>query len=365
MAYDVFISYSHKERPVAEKLYTMIKNAGISCWMDSHNLVHGSHWPASIAQAVRNARLLVLLFSKHASSSPDVAREVALAGSHRLVILPIKIDETRPNHVMEYYLSICHWLELGKRKIEEAEGEIVDSAQRHLRMRNGLIPPEEALLDIYDRKMDQIGVAKRGGVHREGLWHKTMHCWFVSMHDGKPCVWFQQRSEQKQEFPTLFDITAGRHLLSEETDRDSVEKICQEVGVAVSFAEVLYIGVRKHAEKIGRFHNREFNSVYVYECGKQLERAVPNPDEVSGVLRLDAVPALRLFSRSGRSRIKVPATVFANRKKQERTVGLADFVPRSDDYYVRICRLAIDFCSGAEQLSLKKSSPQRRQRLPR
>jgi isopentenyldiphosphate isomerase len=349
VAFDVFISYSSIEKPVAESLCAMIENAGISCWIAPRNVVPGAHWAASIAQAVRNARLLVLLFSENASVSTQVAREVALADAHRLAILPIKIDAAIPDNVLEYYLSVCHWLDVSKKKIEDAESEIVGVARQYLGLRTATAMPEEALLDIYDSDMNQIGTAKRSGVHREGLWHKTMHCWFISRHGGEPCVWFQKRSEDKSDFPALFDITAGRHILTNESDRDAVGKINQELGVSVSFDEVRYIGVRTYSEKIDEFFNREFNAVYIYDGGKILEHAVPNPKEVSGIIRLNVDEAMQLFSSDAG---EAQAAYFANNEQRNTIVKISDFVPRSDHYYQTICRLAKGYFDNSTQLAL-------------
>ena len=41
MAHDVFISYSSKDRAIAETAYSALKSAGIQCWMDKHNILPG------------------------------------------------------------------------------------------------------------------------------------------------------------------------------------------------------------------------------------------------------------------------------------------------------------------------------------
>ena len=349
MAFDVFISYSSKEKNIAQALCAMIEKTGISCWIAPRNVVPGAHWAASIAQAVRNARLLVLLFSENSGISVQVAREVALADTHRLAILPIKIDNAMPDNVLAYYLSVCHWLDISSKRIEDAENEIVDTTRQYLGLQAASALPDDVLLDIYDSDMNHIGAAKRGGIHREGLWHKTMHCWFVSKCDGEPCVWFQRRSGYKSDFPGLFDITAGRHILASEADRDAVGKIHQELSVPVSFNDVQYIGVRTYSECIDKFYNREFNSVYLYNCGELLEHAIPNPKEVTGVIRLDAGSALQMFCGDDDS---VQAAYFANNERENITVKLTDFVPRNDNYYQTICRLAKGFFDAGVRLEL-------------
>lgn len=45
-------------------------------------------------------------------------------------------------------------------------------------------------LDIYDENGNKIGTDSRENVHKEGLWNKTVHCWF---YDREGNVYFQIR----------------------------------------------------------------------------------------------------------------------------------------------------------------------------
>jgi len=354
MAFDVFISHSSKERQVADDLCALLEKADIPCWIAPRNIVPGSHWQASIAQAVRNARLFVLLFSENSNDSEHVARELALADKNQVPILPIKIDASTPTNILEYYLSVCHWLDTSGRTLQEMENEIVKTVSRYLRRK---VPEAQAVqeqtVDIFDGDMNQIGVATRAGAHKEGIWHKTVHCWFVGLDNGRPCIWFQQRGNRRKLHCTLMDKTVGRHLKSGESDRDGIESIRNELGIVVSFEHVNYIGVRTSSCIIGENRNREFNSVYLYSFRPAEAKITLNPQEVLGLICFDALSALDLFleragSISGRG-FFVEENGLVER---ELTVGLSDFVPYPDGYYAKMCQLAIDFFSSKKSLSL-------------
>lgn len=89
---------------------------------------------------------------------------------------------------------------------------------------------ELELLKIFGDDRNQIGVASRKDVHRLGYWHEAFHCWFVSNEKGIDYIYLQLRSNSKKDYPNLLDITAAGHLLANETVRDGVREIKEEIG---------------------------------------------------------------------------------------------------------------------------------------
>jgi hypothetical protein len=53
----------------------------------------------------------VLVFSASSNSSDDVSREIILAATSKLVIIPFKIEDIEPEPGKRYYLARTHWLE--------------------------------------------------------------------------------------------------------------------------------------------------------------------------------------------------------------------------------------------------------------
>jgi isopentenyldiphosphate isomerase len=360
LMYDAFISYAFVDRPVAEKLCDLLELHGIRCWMAPRDIPAGAHYAGSISQAVRNAKLLFLLFSRSANDSKHVIREVDLAVQDNLSILPLMLDDTPPNDAFRYYLSIEQHLMVPGKNIESIAEALIPMSRRWIdggldaaRAAQPPVPPEDALLDIYDGEMDWIGSAKRNAVHREGFWHKSLHCWFVGESEGRPFVYFQRRSGAKREFPGLADITAGRHLLSGETDQACVGRVWQELGVDARFDDLRYVGIRTYTEDIDAFHNQEYNSVYLYHTELSLRDFMPDEAEASGILRVFSDDGLKLFSGECDS-VRVAETVMENGRcvVQQHSIKTDDFVPRKDDYYLKVFGLARDALVGKAQLSL-------------
>ncbi|MGP4040146.1 NUDIX hydrolase [Gracilibacillus sp. D59] len=139
-------------------------------------------------------------------------------------------------------------------------------------------------LKIFDKNRNEIGVADRDEVHKHGYWHETFQCWFVDKKDGIDYIYLQKRSNDKKDFPNLFDITAAGHLLSTETVADGVREIQEELGIDVHFDELIPIGVIEDPIETNSFLDREWANVYLYHV-KEHDEFNLQQEEVSGVFK--------------------------------------------------------------------------------
>jgi osmotically-inducible protein OsmY len=111
MAHDVFISYSSKDKAAADALCATLEAHGIPCWIAPRNIAYGSDYGEAIVDGINESRVMVLVFSSHANTSPHIKREVDRAVSKSLTIIPIRIEDVAPTRALEYYISPVHWLD--------------------------------------------------------------------------------------------------------------------------------------------------------------------------------------------------------------------------------------------------------------
>jgi hypothetical protein len=111
MAHDVFISYSKRDKQVADALCVALESERIRCWLAPRDVQPGSDWASEIVKAVRDSRTMVLVFSEHSAESTHVRREITAAANAGVIIVPLKIDATDPTGAMQYYLADTHWLD--------------------------------------------------------------------------------------------------------------------------------------------------------------------------------------------------------------------------------------------------------------
>ena len=111
MAHDVFVSYSHHDKPQADAVAATLEAKGIRCWIAPRDVIPGQEWGAAIVEAIRSSRVMVLVFSSHANASPQIRREVERAVNAETVLIPFRIEDVAPAQSLEFFLGTPHWLD--------------------------------------------------------------------------------------------------------------------------------------------------------------------------------------------------------------------------------------------------------------
>ncbi len=112
MAHDVFISYSSRDKTVADAACATLESKGIRCWIAPRDILPSADWDSSIVRAIKGSRVMVLVFSSNTNSSPDmIRREVWLAAKRNIPIIPLRVENVVPADEFEFILSTPHWLD--------------------------------------------------------------------------------------------------------------------------------------------------------------------------------------------------------------------------------------------------------------
>jgi hypothetical protein len=111
VAHDVFVSYSHHDKPEADAVCATLEANRIRCWIAPRDITPGQEWGAAIVDAIQSSRVMVLVFSSHANASPQIRREVQLAVDAETVLIPFRIEDVAPTQSLKYYLGTPHWLD--------------------------------------------------------------------------------------------------------------------------------------------------------------------------------------------------------------------------------------------------------------
>src|SRR5258708_4143383 len=91
MSSSVFISYSRRNRPFAERLQIDLQRAGLDTWLDLSDIPPGEDFEARILPAIAERSHLVLLASPEAKDSEWVQREVVEAQSRGKMVVPLRL----------------------------------------------------------------------------------------------------------------------------------------------------------------------------------------------------------------------------------------------------------------------------------
>lgn len=208
-------------------------------------------------------------------------------------------------------------------------------------------------VDVYDERMNHLGVVPKKEAHSAGLWHKSIHCWIVRQDDNGQYVVFQKRSATKSSFPNKLDISAAGHYQAGEKREDGVREIVEELGINVDFNELLYLGVKFDIYNLPGFINREFCETFLFEDKRRLEEYPIDCDEVTGLVQINIHDGLNLFSGKVDS-IEVDGLEYSIENKNVEpihiTVTRADFIDRIDPYYAKVFMLANWYFRGEREL---------------
>jgi hypothetical protein len=109
--HDVFVSYSTRDKPVADAIVSRLEQAGVRCWFAPRDVMPGSVWGGAIVRAIETSRMMVVVLSGEANHSPHVLREVERAVANNVVVVPFRIESVEPTGAMAYYLASEHWLD--------------------------------------------------------------------------------------------------------------------------------------------------------------------------------------------------------------------------------------------------------------
>jgi hypothetical protein len=111
MAHDVFISHSVKDKATADAVCAMLESNGIRCWIAPRDVTPGMEWGKCIIDAIRQARIMVLVFTANANASPQIRREIERAVHHDVIVVPLRVENIVPDESLEYFIGNVHWLD--------------------------------------------------------------------------------------------------------------------------------------------------------------------------------------------------------------------------------------------------------------
>ena len=111
MAHDIFVSYAHQDRTIANAVCATLEAHGIRCWIAPRDILPGSDWGAAIIDAIQEAKALVLIFSSNSNDSDQIKREIERTVHQGIAVIPFRIEDVLPNKTLEYFISTQHWLD--------------------------------------------------------------------------------------------------------------------------------------------------------------------------------------------------------------------------------------------------------------
>ena len=161
---DVFISYHTKSaKNIADRLCSELESRGISCWYAPRDVDPGAY-KSSIAAAIRNCKIFLLLLNPEADKSEQVKDEVHLArhiydkNQEAITILPVRLNHYQLSDEMYMEISRFHMFEISNES--GTPGELMELVKASLGVAQDKQVKQEPDTQKKDREKNQDTVAE-------------------------------------------------------------------------------------------------------------------------------------------------------------------------------------------------------------
>ena len=93
MKHQVFISYSRKDKDMADALCEILKDNGIEYWIDKEGVYSSSNYKELIVDAIEVSQAVIFISSVNSNASINVIREIGYAVNRNKPVLPLMLDD--------------------------------------------------------------------------------------------------------------------------------------------------------------------------------------------------------------------------------------------------------------------------------
>jgi hypothetical protein len=153
---NIFLSYSHHDKSIVERIVARLRDDGHDVWMDSLKLRPGDNIMQKTQEGLQNADALVVVISENSLRSAWIRHEfsaIALQqiskGQQQQRIIPIRIDQSDPPSYLAnlLYIDFVQNFEAGLERLSET---------LRASSPNTTSPPRELLVKPADRRDHQV-----------------------------------------------------------------------------------------------------------------------------------------------------------------------------------------------------------------
>ncbi len=102
----IFVSHSNKDNDFVSKLVNDLKDSGIQTWVDFSDIKAGTDWNDSIQTAMKEASIILIIWSNNSVSSPEVLAEVFQGKYENKEIIQVRMDNCKPPAQFAKFQSI-------------------------------------------------------------------------------------------------------------------------------------------------------------------------------------------------------------------------------------------------------------------
>jgi len=109
---DLFVSYASRDRDRVLPIIERLEAAGVNVWIDREGISGGANYALEIAEAIEQAKVIVLMCSEASLASRNVKQEIALGWRFEKPYLPLLLEPVEIPKDVAYWLEAAQWVEV-------------------------------------------------------------------------------------------------------------------------------------------------------------------------------------------------------------------------------------------------------------
>ncbi len=139
----------------------------------------------------------------------------------------------------------------------------------------------DELIDVLDANGNYTGKSiMKSEAHKKGIFHPSIHVWLYTK-NGE--ILIQQRAENKDTHPGLWDVSVAGHIgAGEDVVHSAIREVKEEIGLEITSKDLHKIGVFKYSHQHHEdLLDREFHHTFLCELKMPLATLEMQESEVA------------------------------------------------------------------------------------
>lgn len=161
----VFISHSKLDKNIAQLICESLENKAIGCWIAPRDIPYGTEWAAEIANAIKQCKVFLFLFSKNSNVSRQCPKEVNIADNTGIPVLCVALDDIEMNPSLQYHLSNSQVMFVDAKKIksniDNISSSITDMLNSNINQTSKTVHFDKELERRFENLFGKRDVAKK------------------------------------------------------------------------------------------------------------------------------------------------------------------------------------------------------------
>lgn len=118
--YDIFISYSRRDKYIVDRIVDTIRQYGYNIWIDVTGIESGEAFKKNIVEAIENSTLMIFFSSETSNMSTFVTKEISLGVAFNKYIIPIKLDKVPYNKSIIFDLIDIDYIDMSETRLTDS-----------------------------------------------------------------------------------------------------------------------------------------------------------------------------------------------------------------------------------------------------